>query len=156
MTGRVDLAFCSTVLLGRFARPFCLWPQPKPGEVWYEDPFVQLPIRFSSSKIELAAAAEKTMDAARADGTEKGACWKQRRLFVVLSRACLGKHPTEQNRTEQNRTEQNRTEHAILSCARWKQRFSNCYEWLEEEINRLRMIAAGRFIKHVLCFPQDG
>jgi hypothetical protein len=23
MTGRVDLAFCSTVLLGRFARPFC-------------------------------------------------------------------------------------------------------------------------------------
>jgi len=66
---------------------------------------------------------------------------------------------TEQNRTEQNRTEQNRTEQNTPFCLAQDgnsdfQIATN--DWKKKSIASLRMIAAGKLIKTVLCFPQDG
>ena len=62
-----------------------------------------------------------------------------------------------EDRTEQNRTEQNRTRHSVL-----RKMETAIFELLrmtgrkKKSIASLRMIAAGKLIKNVLCFPQDG
>jgi hypothetical protein len=65
---------------------------------------------------------------------------------------------TRQNRTEQNRTEQNRTEQNTPFCLAQdgNSDFQIATNDWKKSIAILRMIAAGKLIKNVLCFPQDG